>query len=170
MGRLTRRGLFHTTGCTTLAGLAAAVVGSEARAMETMPATDQPDAELIAIGHEATDLIEQRKPLEARWWAIPKPSSGRFSPAANLEAEAVSDALQPIDKRLEALSDRAIDLQAITHEGRAAKARLIRHEIRICNVTEGRLDLEEMAFVERMTWSLLAARCSLLADLLGAPI
>ncbi len=61
MARMTRRGILGG------GAAAAAVTGLAGAARGQPPSLEGADAELIAIGREAADLIEQRRPLEARW-------------------------------------------------------------------------------------------------------
>ena len=149
----TRRDMMGAAGFTALAGIAAVAIAKPDAQAAAAPTTD--DAELVAIGREAADLLEQRKPLEARWWAL-SPATGFRTKGGpdHDEMNAVSDAIQPIDERLEALSDRAMALRATTRNAWIAKARLIRHEIAINNVCSGVMDFEEMPFSERLAWSL----------------
>lgn len=155
MARMTRRGILG-------GGVAAAAITSLSGSAGTQPAPATEDAKLIAIGREAADLIEQRKPLEARYWALPS-TSGREDSPHQAELHVVSDAMQPIDERLDDLTDRALDLSATTREGMAAKAHLIRYEMRIYHTTGGQMDLAELDFHDRLTWTLLH-------DLLGEAI
>lgn len=155
MDRPTRRHLIAGISALPLAGLAAAVPAA------TLAAT-HPDAELVAIGHETAALIEQRRPLEVQWWTLP-PEPGDQTAAEKAELQAVADALEPIDGRLDHLLDRALELPATTREGIATKARLIRHELRLCHSSDGVMEFASMDPGERLAWSLSE-------DLLGAGV
>ena len=156
MSRTTRRDLLGAAGGSALAGIATVAVAK--------PDLPPPDAELIAIGCEAAALLDQRKPLDARWWAIPQCAGGRRakgSPEAR-EVDAIAAALEPIDSRLDELQDRALLLPATTREGMAVKALLIRHELRLNYTFHGHLDLDALDPGQQLT-------LTLLDDLLGEP-
>ncbi len=152
-----RRDVLGGAGFTALAGIAAvAIARPDASLTPPPPALHPDDAELIAIGQEVVDLLEQRRPLEARWWALPTIVLPRTAslPGAD-KPDAVAAAMEPIDNRLEYLSDRVLELRATTHDAWIAKVRLIRHEIAISNVSGGEMEFEGMPLSERITWSLL---------------
>lgn len=157
MPRISRRDALGAVGFTALAGVAAAAVAKpDAQVAEVLPTTHTDDAELIAIGREAANLIEQRKPLEARWWALPQDSgSRRKETPEHVELHAVGDAMEPIDARLNELADRAMELRATTPKAWIAKARLVRREMEAEFVTNGAIDVDEMQPAGRLTWSLL---------------
>lgn len=113
------------------------------------------DAQLIAIGREVATLLDQRKPLEAQWWALPSDTRSH-TPDQARTLNAVSEALQPIDDRLDELIDCAIPLRAGGLSAMSAKAMLIRYEMEISHVTEGEMDLGGLEPHERVMWSLLA--------------
>ena len=163
MARPTRRSLLGAAGGTVLAGIGAITPGRpDAQAAEVTRADDEA---LIVIGREAAALVERRKPLDVRWWALP-PMAGvsRKGTPSDVELHLVAEAMEPIDERLEALSDRMLELRATTRDAWIAKAVLIRHEIAINNTTRegsgGKLALEAMPFTERLA-------LSLIDDLLG---
>ena len=150
----TRRALMGNAGVAALATVL--ITTPNAQAIEPVSVNPHPDAELIAIGREAADLIEQRKPLEVRWWALPRDSgSRRKGTPEQVELHAVGDAMEPIDARLDELADRAMELRATTREGWIAKARLIRREMQTECVTEGAIEVDEMQPSGRLTRSLL---------------
>ncbi len=155
--RKSRRDVLGAAGFTALAGIAAVAIAKPDAGAAAGPAALHPDdAELIAIGREVAELIERRRPLEARWWALPTIDIPRTAglPGAD-EPDAVAAAMEPIDNRLDELSDRVLELRATTREAWIAKARLIRHEITISNVSGGEIEFEGMPLSERITWSLL---------------
>ena len=160
--RPTRRSLLVRAGGLVLAGVAAvAVARPDAAPVEVLSADD---AELIAIGREAAALIEQYRPLEARWWALPQGSgSSRKGTQEHVEFHAAADAMAPIDARLNKLADRVMELRATTRETWIVKARLIRREMQTEFVTNGAIELDEMQPSGRLTWSLLD-------DLLGEAV
>ena len=156
-----RRELMSAAGFTALAGIAAAAIAAPDTApVEALP-TD--DAELIAIGREAAALVEQRRPLEARWWALPKGCGRLKGSPGHVELTAVSDAMTPLDDRLSELADQAIELRATTPDGWIAKAHLIRHEMEVEYVTDGVVELDMMQPHDRVMWSLLG-------DLVGGSV
>ena len=145
MARMTRRGVLG-------GGVAVAAVAGIAAPQAVASSPD--DAELIAIGREAADLVEQRKPLEVRWWALPR-TSGRTDSPHRTELHAISYAMEPIDTRLQELADRAMQIQATSRAGFIAKAHLARHEMKVAHVSDGELDIEEFNADERLVWGLL---------------
>ncbi|NPD68299.1 hypothetical protein HN018_19330 [Lichenicola cladoniae] len=164
MARTTRRDLLGAgVGTFTfLTGIAAvANAKPDTQAGEAVP-TPRDDAELIIIGREAADLIEKRRPLEARWWALPA-DTRQYDNAQRAELYAVSEAMQPIDDRLSELSDRSVVLRAFSRAAMIAKAHLIRHEMEVVHVTAGVLDPEMFDPHEAIVWSLLE-------DLLGGSV
>lgn len=164
MGRTTRRDLLGAgVGTFTfLTGIGAiAIAKPDAQAVEVLPAP-RDDAELIIIGREAVALIEDRRPLEARWWALPA-GTRQYDNAQREELTAVSEAVLPIDDRLSELSDRAVVLRASSREAMIAKAHLLRHEMEVVHVTAGVLDTEMFDPHEATVWSLLE-------DLLGESV
>ena len=152
-GPTTRRHLIATAGALPLASLAFGA---------GMAATVTPDdAELIAIGREADALLTERKPLQARWWALPAwtlPGS-----AEHAELNAIGDAIEPIDARLEVLGDRAMTLRATSRDAMAVKAKLIRHDLSVCHVHDRAVAFEAMEPSQRLAWSLVE-------DLVGAGV
>ena len=159
----TRRVMMGNAGMAALAAIAAvAITAPDAPAVAVLPTPRGDDAELVAIGRETAAVLDQRKPLDVRWWGLP-PDASKRGTASNIELMAVADALEPIDNRLQQLSDRMLELRATTREAWIAKARLIRREIESCNVTEGVIDFDGMPDSERLAWSLAE-------DLLGAEV
>ena len=156
--RKSRRDVLGAAGFTALAGIAAVAIAKPDASAEAAPAALYPDdAELIAIGREAAELIERRKPLEARWWALPPMAGGarRRGTPSEREMNAVARAMEPIDARLDALTERALDLHATCRESLVAKALLVRHDMAISHAGRGQVDLDGMHSGERITWSLL---------------
>ncbi|NPD69323.1 hypothetical protein HN018_22755 (plasmid) [Lichenicola cladoniae] len=149
-----RRELLKGGAISALVGVATVVLTAPASADRGA------DAELIAIGREAVALIEKRKPLEARWWAIP--TGGDYNdPAIKTELDTVSDAMVPIDDRLSEMADRAVELRAHSREAMIAKAWLVHHEMKVVHVSDGVVDTDRFEPHELLAWSLLE-------DLLGA--
>ncbi len=159
----TRRAMMGNASMAALAGIAGvAIVMPGAQAVEVLPASVVGDAALLTIEREAVTLIERRKPLEARWWAVSN-EPNKWTTAVAAEAQAVADALEPIDDRLEELIDRALELSATTREGMVAKARLIRREMRLHHSSYGVMEFDAMDPDERLAWSLAE-------DLLGVEV
>ncbi len=154
--RPSRRDFLAAAGFTALAGISAVAIAKPDRPAFASLAPAGDDAELVAIGREAAELIEQRKPREARWWALPRvtdPAEWKIS-GFSVQAHAIANAMEPIDERLEILTKRAMALRATCQEAMAAKARLIRHDIAISHMTDGKVDFETMEAHGRMAWSL----------------
>lgn len=147
-------------GFTTLTGIATVAIAKPDAQPDEVLLAPQDDAELIAMGREAAALIEKRRPLEARWWAVPA-DSGRRDHSQRAELHAVSEAMQPIDDRLFEMSDRSVVLRASSREAMIAKAHLLHHEMEVVHVTGGALDIEMFESHERLAWSMIE-------DLLGA--
>ena len=157
MSRATRRDLLGAGAFTALTGIAAAAIARPDN-LSGMAATITPDdAELIAIGREAAVLLDQRKPLAAQFWALPA------GPAKGDELEAIANAMEPIDERMDVLIGRAVTLKASGREAMAAKARLIGYDIWCCHSQSGVLDPEDLGHYDRLTWSLVE-------DLVGAGV
>ena len=162
MAGTSRRAVLSASATAALASIAGAAATLPSIAAAEAAQGAHPDAELIAIGREAASLIEQRKPLEARWWALPAEHCDPDSFHA-AESDAVCAAMRPIDNRLDDLLGRALELPAATPEGMAAKAHLIRYEMRIHNSFRGDMDLSELDQHEQLVWALLH-------DLLGEAV
>jgi len=92
----------------------------KAQAAGTWVEPPHPDAELIAIGHEAAGLSEEYERHIVAYFALPKDSP---------DLQRVSELADPAYDRLQVLFDRAADVEAKTIRGVAAKARLLRHEL-----------------------------------------
>ena len=151
----TRRALMGNAGMAALAGIAGAAIVMPDKLSGMMPSAPSPDAELIAIGREANALLEQRRPLAARWWTMSE---------RHPDLEAVANAMEPIDERLDDLTQRARELPATTREGMGVKGRLIQHQLRLIhNDDEGAVEFVSMDPGARLAWSLAE-------DLLGAEV
>ncbi|NPD70118.1 hypothetical protein HN018_24805 (plasmid) [Lichenicola cladoniae] len=61
---------------------------------------------------------------------------------AKPDAQAVGEAMLPIDSRLSELSDHAVVLRASSREAMIAKAHLLRHEMKVVHVTAGVLETD----------------------------
>jgi hypothetical protein len=102
--RPARRAFLANTAYATVAALGAAgVLYAKAEA-----ASPHPDAELVAIGHEAERLVAEYDRLMVRFFEVPD-----GDPAVN----AISDEADIPFDRLNVLNDRALELKATTMEG-----------------------------------------------------
>ena len=146
----TRRAMLGSAaGFTVLAGIAAATIAKpDTPAVEVPPASRGDDAELIAIGREAAALLDQRKLLAVQFWALPA------GPAKGDELEAVANAMEPIDGRLDALTNHAMTLRSTSRKAMAVKARLIGHDLYVCHAHGGEMAFEAMEPSQRLAWSL----------------
>lgn len=104
------------TGRRALFGAAAALAVAPAMA-RTAP---HPDAELIAIGREASGLIAQYNRHTRAFFALP---------IGHPDLAATAALADPMGLRLDDLIERASGLTATTAAGCATKALLLRHEL-----------------------------------------
>lgn len=127
MARTTRRGLLHTTGRTTLAGIVAAVVGSEAQASETLPVAPDHDGPLLAMSARFLQLqnwIDASYSREAERYRELKRQGASCETLSALEAEG-EVYRGPHEAEQRPLLDRITELPARTLAGQQARARVL---------------------------------------------